>query len=46
MNNEILNYDIIVDVQTHECKLNVLMKITRTIVDQTRINNKYAMKYF
>jgi hypothetical protein len=46
MNNEILNYDIIVYVQTHECKLNVLMKITRTIVDQTRINNKYAMKYF
>jgi len=27
MNKEILNDDIIDDVQTHECKLNVLMKI-------------------
>jgi hypothetical protein len=27
VNNEILNDDIIDDVQTHECKLNVLMKI-------------------
>jgi len=27
MNNEILNDDIIDDVQTQECKLNVLMKI-------------------
>ncbi len=46
MNNEILNDDIIDDVQTQECKLNVLMKNnSTTIVDQTRLNNKYVMKY-
>jgi hypothetical protein len=43
MNNEILNDDITNDVQ--ECKLNISMKHNSTsIVDQTKLNNKYDMK--
>jgi hypothetical protein len=46
MNNEILNDDIIDDVQTHECKLNLSMKNnSTTIADQTKLKNKYVMKY-